>query len=264
MWEIHKFGSVRDIKQSRKVVKMSTRQKCEIKIQDSYPESIKERLLSTYSEINEVFNEALAVQKTQLSGKISFKYEQSAPMDILSPFERAQSVCFIIKYEHLPTLENIDVSEYKGKFYLKNIDFIRHILNEYRPIVMNQNDSIYYAKIHKFCHEKLMNKNPSSGLSITVEHEKDGDITESFAKILGERNKSIKSILKRCEFDYIYNGILQHSDHKYTKRFWEEYYSGRINHIFIKHAFLLRHIQECLYWHYRILNQLTFPKLGPI
>jgi len=27
MWEIHKFGSVRDIKQSRKVVKMSTRQK---------------------------------------------------------------------------------------------------------------------------------------------------------------------------------------------------------------------------------------------
>src|SRR3989338_5217258 len=36
MWEIHKFGSVRGIKQSGKVVKMSTRHENLIKVQDIF------------------------------------------------------------------------------------------------------------------------------------------------------------------------------------------------------------------------------------
>jgi len=228
------------------------------------PNAIQLKISDTEFEVNKIIEEARGAQKLNLTGEISFRYQQSAPMDILTTFERAQSVCFISRYEFLPIFNGIEIVENKGKFHLNNIAFIRHILNEYRSVINNQGDSVYYTNIHNLCYLKLKNRNPQAGLSITVNHEKDGDITETFMKILGERSKSIKIILGKSEFGYIYNGILQHSDHKYTERYWEEYYTGELNYVFIKHAALLGYIKECLYWHYKILNQLTFPKLGPL
>jgi len=228
------------------------------------PEPVRERFLQTLGEVDEINTKALAALKTKYNGKIQFQYEHSAPGDILTPFERAQSVCFVTRYEYLPILESIGIIETNGKYYLGNMAFIRHILNEYRSIIVNQSNSIYYSKIHRFCYQKLTNRNPKEDLTITVKDESGQDITDAFTRILGERNKAIKIILKCCEFDYIYNGILQHSDHRYTERFWDDYYSGRLNYIFLKHAFLLDNIKEHLYWHYVILNNLTFPKLGPL
>lgn len=228
------------------------------------PEEIKARIEKTQAEVQNIVEEASRAIETKLDGKISLCYKHSAPTDIITSLERAQSVCFITRYEYLPILEVVDIIEVKGKFFLKDIGSIRHTLNEYRSIIMNQTDSIHYSKIHKFCYDKITNKNPNLGLSITVKHENGSDVTADFSKILGEKNKAIKIVLKRSEFDYIYNGILQHSDHKYTKRFWDEYYTGKINYVFIKHALLARYIKDCLYWHYKILNQLTFPKLGPL
>jgi len=228
------------------------------------PETIRLKMSDTESEINMIIEEASGAQKLNLTGKISFRYRQSAPMDILTPFERSQSVCFISRYEFLPVFKGIEVVENNGKFHLSNIAFIRHILNEYRSIINNQGDSVYYANIHNFCYLKLKNRDPQKGLSITVNHDIDGDITDTFMQILGEKRESIKIILKKSEFDYIYNGILQHSDHKYTERYWEEYHTGELNYVFIKHAALLGCIKDCLFWHHRILNQLTFPTLGPL
>lgn len=231
----------------------------------NWPESIQIKLDNVLSEANKIVDEAEMKQKTSISGKIHFRYEQSAPKDILTDFERAQSVCFVIRYECLPILSNtFNVFENNGKFFLKDIHFLRHMLNEYRSLICNQKDSVYYAKIHKFCYEKLKNKDKNKNLSITVYHEKDDDITNTFIKFLSEKIRSIKFILQKSEFGYIYNAILQHSDHSFTERFWKEYYNGEINYIFIKHALLLNYIRECLRWHYTILNQLTFPKLGPL
>ena len=167
--------------------------------------------------------------------------------------------------ENLPIFNNnLEISQRDGKYYIKNMHFLRHILNEYRLLIYNKSDSIYYTKIHKFCSEKLLNKDISKDLSITVQHENHGDITDKFLKILSEKVRSVKSVLKNAEFSYLYNGILQHSDPKYTKRFWQEYSSGKLNYIFIKHAILLDYIQECLALHYKILNKLTFPRLGSL
>lgn len=228
------------------------------------PKEIRVKIEKTQAEVHSIMGEANRALETKLDGKISLCYKHSAPSDILTSLERAQSVCFISRYEYLPILEAIDIVEVNGRFFLKDIGFIRHTLNEYRSIIMNQSDSIHFSKIHKFCYDKITNKNPSIGLSITVNHENGTDVTKDFEKILGEKNKAIKIVLKRSEFDYIYSGILQHSDHKYTKRFWDEYYTGKLNYVFIKHALLAGYIKDCLYWHYRILNQLTFPKLGPL
>lgn len=229
------------------------------------PEEINKRIESTTAEIDSLISKAVAEQKTSFSGGFQLSYRHSVlDADILSDFERAQSICFISRYEHLPEFKGVQIIEDSGKFYLDNIGYIRHILNEYRSIITNQSDSIHYSKIHFFCYKRLKNQDPTKGLSITVYNEKREDITETFLRILGERNKSIKTIISKSEFDYIYNGILQHSDHRHTQRFHEEYHSGKLNYVFIKHASLLGFIKDSLRLHYRILNQLTSPKLGPL
>lgn len=230
------------------------------------PDEINKKLESTMAEAKSLINQAAAEQKTSFSGSFQLSYRHSvldAP-DILSEFERAQSISFISRYENFPEFKGVRILKHKGKFYLDNIDYIRHILNEYRSIILNQSDSVYYGNIHSFCYGRLKNQDPTKGLSITVYNEKREDITEVFLQIIGERNKSIQTIISKLEFDYIYNGILQHSDRRYSQRFHDEYNSGKLNYIFIKHAMPLDFIKESLHLHYRILNQLTRPKLGPL
>ena len=230
------------------------------------PSEVKRRIEKTIEEVNKIIGKVDEILETKIDGKVSFHFTHSAPTDILSSFERAQSVCFVTKYENLVGLEEsgIMIEEYKGRFYLRNIDYVRHILNEYRPIIMNKRDSIYYSKIHIFCRDKLLNEDPTKGLSVSVVHECGGDITGLFRKKMDENNKAINFIIENSEFDYIYNGILQHSDHRFTTRFWDDYCTGKINYIFLKHAWLLGYIKNLLYWHYKIINCMTFPKLGPL
>lgn len=228
------------------------------------PEDIQAKFNAMHAEVDHILKLAHQHIKTDISGKISFKFTSSAPRDYFTDYERAQSICFIARYELLPIFENADIHMNNGKYFLKNYSEARYVLNEYRPIVQNEKDSIYYQKVHKLCREKLLNNDPSKGLSITVKHKDRGDITSEFATYLGENCKAIKSIIKNCEFSYIYNGILQHSDHKFTKRFLKEYSSGVTNYVFMKHALIVSNVKFLLSEHYRLLNVLIFPKLGPL
>jgi len=228
------------------------------------PDALRDKFTALEEEIDQILTQAEAVQQTDISGRVSFTYESTAPRDLLTEDERAQSICFVTRYEALPVSEQLRIVAYGDRYYIGNLDYLRHVLNEYRAIVQNKRDSVYYRRIHQFCHGKLVNRNTSNDLVITAEHESEGDITSTFARYLDEQCRSIAVVLRKSEFSYVYNGVLQHSDHSYTRRFLEDYHSGRINYIFVKHAQLLGYIKECLLWHYRLLNALTFPKLGPL
>ena len=164
----------------------------------------------------------------------------------------------------LPTFKKFSAKEVDGKFFFGNVDEARYVLNEFRSIVQNKKDSIYYRRIHRFCRDKILNNDHSKDLSIIVNHKDHGDITSNFLSFLDQRAKAIGIIIKKCEFDYIYNGILQHSDQRFTKRFWSEYSSGELNYIFLKHAIILGNIKDMMYWHYYLFSVLTFPKIGPL
>lgn len=110
----------------------------------------------------------------------------------------------------------------------------------------------------------MVSRDKTIDLVITINHTKKGDITEKFTKFLDERCKSIRTIIDNLDFGFIYNGILQHSDHSYTKRYLDEYVSGDLNYTFIKHAQVLGAIKEWLTWHYKVINSITFPKMGPL
>lgn len=231
---------------------------------DEADTEVQARLLANCNEVNQLINEAVHLIKTELEGRASFRIAHSALGDILTTEERYQHISFVTKYESLPSFDGIKIIKHEDNYYLGNIDYIRHILNEYRLVIQNKSDSIHYSKIHRFCREKLNCKDPSKGLSISLLHETKGDISDVMVKVLDERNKGISFVLKNAEFDYIYNGILQHSDIRYTKRFITEYSNGDLNYVFIKHVLLLDYIKDWLYWHYRIVNSMTYPKPGPL
>ncbi len=199
-----------------------------------------------------------------LEGEVSFRYEISGPRDVLTEHERAQSICFVTRYDALPEFTAVQISKNNDEYYASNFSEMRAVLNEYRSIIQNKKDSIYYNRIHKFVRDKLLNEDHSKDLSIVAIHKNDGDITKDFCKYLDQHAKAIKSLLRYSEFSYIYNGILQHSDQATSHRFLEEYASGKINYVFMYHALIASNIKSLLRWHYKLFNTLTFPKLGPL
>lgn len=227
------------------------------------PADIQAKFDAINKDIVRIIEKGCSELTTKIPEKISLKYQTSAPRDVLTDFERAQSICFVTKYESLPIVNGVNIVDHKGKYFPNNIDDIKHVLNEYRPIIQNQGDSVHYQKIHDWCHKKL-STDPTKDLSITAEQESGKDVTAEFRACLNERARAIRKILSECEFSYIYNGILQHSDHKYTERFWREYVNGELNYTFIKHATILGEIKDLLNWHYRLFNVLTLPKMGPL
>ncbi|NQZ85836.1 MAG: hypothetical protein HRU03_09010 [Nanoarchaeales archaeon] len=228
------------------------------------PVEIQNKFNTVFKEVENIIETANKNYKTKIPDTIRFQYEISAPRNVLTDFERAQSICFITRYDSLPEFTKGNIEEKNGFYYFDNYHDIRYLLNEYRCIIQNKKDSIYFQKINKFCRDKLLNEDHSKDLSIKVNHSEQGDITHNFLKFLDENCKVIRSLINQCEFDYLYNGILQHTDHKYTDRFLEEYTSGKINYVFTKHALIAQNIKILMRWYYRLFSALILPKLGPL
>lgn len=191
------------------------------------------------------------------------KYSISAPRDILTPYERAQSLCFITKYDALPEPQALHVERFEDVFVPTNLSSFRHVLNEYRPIVQNKKDSTHFSKIHRLCKSKLANRDHSIDLSVTAYDAKtDNDITELFLTNLSQRNKAISQLLSSCDFGYLYNGILQHAEHTFTKRYIEDYTSGRLHYLIFGHAMVCHTVRDLLYIHYVVLKAISGVRQG--
>lgn len=134
------------------------------------PDDIKDRSNKMHSEVKTILDAATKYLQTDVSGPISFSFTHSAPTDILTEYERAQSICFIARYEALPIFKNVKIQEIDGKYHFGNYSEAHYVLNEYRPIIQNKKDSTYYKKLHKYCREKLLNDDPAKGLSIEINH----------------------------------------------------------------------------------------------
>lgn len=228
------------------------------------PKDIQDKINKVHADVDHRLAVAHRHLVTDITGNISFAFSISAPRDVLTEHERAQSICFVTRYDALPEFSRINVVRREEGLFVSNLTEMRAVLNEYRSIIQNKKDSIHYKHIHKFVRDKLLNEDDSKDLSITANHQERGDITKEFCKALDERSKAIRSLIKYSEFSYIYNGILQHSDQATSHRFLEDYSSGEINYIFMYHALIASNIKYLLGWHYRLFNVLTFPKIGPL
>jgi len=232
-------------------------------IGNEIPSHIKSKIDTLHDEVSNIVNEAYDYLKW-FRLRVSLSFRHSAPVDILTDEERSQQVCFVTRYQQLPHIEGIIIEKKDGKYYFKNLSFIRHVLNEFRVILFNQSDPIYYKRLHKFCYCSLANDDPSKGLSITAHDVERNDKTDEFVKFLNANTKAIDFILSKCDLDYLYNGILQHADKNHTKRYWDDYYSGELNYMFLRNALLVSETKNFMDVYYRIMNCITFPLQGSL
>jgi hypothetical protein len=66
------------------------------------PDRIKNRLAVLQREIDQIISGAEALLTTKLPNPIQFEFKNSAPRDVLTEYERAQSISFLTRFDHLP------------------------------------------------------------------------------------------------------------------------------------------------------------------
>jgi hypothetical protein len=222
------------------------------------------RMRRVRMEIESILHEAQGLITAGLSDRISFRYENAAEgPDLLTPFQRAQSISFVTRFDHLPPNAGVAVAgDPAGGFIIANMADVRHVLHEYRPILQNQHDSVYHQKLHSTWRRMLLGRDAAKGTVVTVlDHDKN-DITPKFVTWMDQSHKALGRVLRSLDFGYLYNGFLQHSDSQYTDRFLDEYVSGELNYTLMKHVAALGFIKDRLLPYYFMAGALVFPRLG--
>jgi hypothetical protein len=231
---------------------------------EKLPERIQKRLESLRTETDRIVSAASSLIATDLPSDVSLRFENSAPRDILTDYERAQSIGFIARFDQLPTDYAVRIIKREAEYYIGNLSFLRHVLNDFRPLIMNESDSIHYQKIHQVWYGMLTLDDPSKGTTVRAFDESGKDVTAVYTSWLSQHNQAISFALRPLEFDYLYNGVLQHSDQRFANRYLNDYASGELNYLFWKHANILSFIRDLLIPYSHMIRALTFPSLGPL
>src|SRR5437762_2176437 len=112
------------------------------------PERIVRRLRDLEEEVDGVAARVEASLTTTLPVPLSFRFQHAAIGDVLTAEERAQSVSFVTRYENLPLHGTVEVTEKDGRWYITNMPLLRYVLNDYRPLIQNKGDAVYYQTVH--------------------------------------------------------------------------------------------------------------------
>jgi hypothetical protein len=98
------------------------------------PDRIAKRITQMRAEVGAIVATANAYRTTVLPDRISFEIRSSVlGRDILSDYERAQSVSFITRYEHFPLdVKARLVTDTLGNWYIGNLWDLRQALNDSR------------------------------------------------------------------------------------------------------------------------------------
>ncbi len=229
------------------------------------PQRIQDRLGQLNQDVEAIIAKAETHFETEVPRRIAFDMTSTSTSgDLINEYERAQSVSFVTRYEHLPDNLKVHLVEQDSVWQIGNFWELRHVLNDFRPIIQNQKDAVYYARVHNVLCRMLLRINPAEGMVVRILADSGNDITTLYSKWLTENKRAVKSVIGSLEFPYLYNGILQHSDASVSRRYLSDYASGELNYLLWKHVRVLGFIKSMLAPYYRMMNVLTFPKLGPL
>ena len=129
---------------------------------------------------------------------------------------------------------------------------LESILNAFRPILFNRNDSIYYSKILTI-QDQMINDEHYTGTKIKVLDGKTlEDKTEFFKEDIKRVKKIIKNLIDKSDLDFIYNGFLQHTDKRYAELYLEHIRKKDIELVELKNVVIISYI-------YKLLKDFTHP-----
>ena len=82
----------------------------------------------------------------------------------------------------IPDFPQPSIIQKEKEYFWGNESLAKHIITEFRPIIYNQSDPIFFGKIQGIAFPMLNQKNHAHGTKITVEGLNDKDMTEIFKK----------------------------------------------------------------------------------
>ena len=132
----------------------------------------------------------------------------------------------------------------KNKLFV-DMSIYASLLNSMRGLVYSENEDVYYKKVIDEYQKALSGKTPGwviEALDPTSGKNISKDVIHSYKQT---KNK-IAEILKDKDFDYAYNGILQHSDKRFRSRYIKDVEEGTAMYITFKCAILANQIREIL------------------
>jgi len=107
--------------------------------------------------------------KTEIPRRVAFSMTSASTSgDLLTEYERALSVSFVTRYDHLPDDLTVHLVEHNGQWQINNFWELRHVLNDFRPIIQNQRDAVYYARVHSIWCRMLLRTDPTEGMVVRV------------------------------------------------------------------------------------------------
>jgi hypothetical protein len=230
------------------------------------PPHILTRLRNCDADARIILNEAKDLITDFDHAQVGFKVTASAPLPLMPIEIQAQSLTFIIRFDHLPEIESFVAGRHpnSGRFYLNEIDTIRAALNEYRTIFYNEKDGIYYNKITSLYQQAFLSEPVGCSMRFKAIGSDGVDRSVDFLKHLKSRKRAIQHTIKRSDFNFIYNGVLQHSDARHSRRMINAYTDGSLAYTLLKNFILARGMKEFLREHYRVINTLNFPVMGSL
>ena len=118
------------------------------------------------------------------------------------------------------------------------------LLNSIREIIFNQSESIFYTRILSMYKKALSGKDKDWQLEA---FDMDGNnISNAVVRFYSREEKIFRTMIENGDFDFIYNGVLQHSDKKHRARYIGETESGEIFFSQYKCALLAEKIREIM------------------
>ena len=89
------------------------------------PDEILAKLSENEAQANAIIESGVKLLDDFSSEGVGLTYTISAPTDVLTTKERAQSMVFVFRFDHLPEITKFTVAEHRGSYYINEIDNIR-------------------------------------------------------------------------------------------------------------------------------------------
>lgn len=129
---------------------------------------------------------------------------------------------------------------------------LESILNAFRPILFNKNDSIYYGKIFTIQDQMFNGRHYTGTIIKALDGKTYEDKTEIFKEDIKKVKKVIRKLIEDSDLDFIYNGFLQHTDERYAESYIEHIKKKDFELIELKNVVIISYI-------YELLKRFTYP-----
>ena len=140
------------------------------------------------------------------------------------------------------------------KVYI-DLSIYESLLNSIRCIIYLEKDVIYYKKILK-AYKRAISGHDKDWNIEALDEGKTKSISSNVIRSFDQTLQLINEILKDKDFDYVYNGVLQHSDEKYHERYIKDNESGMLPYTLYKCSILAEFIRSILLTDTKIFDHI--------